>query len=199
MTRTSERPHVANDSGALRPSIPKLSTHRPTPARMAGALCAVGLVAACGSKSNLAPGQSSVSSQDAPVGLVASPDRTPVCDPTFNPSTIEAGLTRPGSSSALTFVLVSADSPPKVEYNRWTVKVLDAAGDPVTDATFPEIKTWMPLHGHASSVAPTYTSNGDGTYTINFYLFMPGLWQITPTAQTGVTTDQTVFTFCVGG
>jgi hypothetical protein len=86
-----------------------------------------------------------------------------------------------------------------VNYNTWVVKVLDKSGKPVTDASFPNIKTWMPLHGHPSSIVPSWTSNGDGTYTITLFLFMPGVWQITPTAQSGSTTDSAVFSFCAGG
>ena len=93
----------------------------------------------------------------------------------------------------------AAPIPPGVNYNTWVIKVLDSTGQPVTDATFPLIKTWMPLHGHPSSIVPTATNNGDGTYTLKVYLFMPGLWQITPHVQTGSTTDSAVFTFCVGG
>jgi YtkA-like/Cytochrome c554 and c-prime len=122
------------------------------------------------------------------------------CDPRFNPDTIAPGLAKEGSAHALTISLVSATpAPPGVNYDTWVVKVLDSAGQPVTDATFPQIKTWMPLHGHPSSIVPTSKNNGDGTYTISLYLFMPGLWQITVHAQTGSTADTVVFTFCVGG
>ncbi|MDP9035110.1 MAG: FixH family protein [Myxococcota bacterium] len=127
-------------------------------------------------------------------------DASAECDPRYHPDTIEPGLTKTGNGGALTLVLLSAaPSPPGVNYNTWVVKVLDSNGKPVTDATFPEIKTWMPLHGHPSSIVPTSVSNGDGTYTLKLYLFMPGLWQITPTVQAGLTKDQAVFTFCVGG
>ncbi len=138
----------------------------------------------------------------APSSEAAAPsaDAAPVCDPQYNPDSIQPGLTKVGSGGALTFRVVSADpAPPGLDYNTWVVKLTDSTGAPVTNATFPQIKTWMPLHGHPSSIVPTSASNGDGTYTIKLYLFMPGLWQITPTAQAGSTTDQVVFTFCVGG
>jgi hypothetical protein len=133
-------------------------------------------------------------------------DAASECDPQYSPDTIGPGLTKQGDAGALTFVIVSADPVPAgLNYNTWVVKVLDKNGKPVTDATFTKadgtsnIKTWMPLHGHPSSIVPTWTSNGDGTYTIKLFLFMPGVWQITPTAQTGSTTDSAVFAFCVGG
>jgi hypothetical protein len=127
-------------------------------------------------------------------------DAAASCDPKFNPDTMAPGLTKPGNSGALTFVLESIDpTPPVAQYNNWVLKVLDASGAPVADASFPMIKTWMPLHAHGSSIAPTWTSNGDGTYKTSVYLFMPGLWQVTFHAQSGTTTDTVMYTFCVGG
>lgn len=132
---------------------------------------------------------------------VAAADADSECAPgQYQEDDIAPGLTKIGASGALTFVVMSAAPvPPGVNYNTWVVKVLDSAGQPVTDATFTQIKTWMPLHGHPSSIVPTWTNNGDGTYTVKVYLFMPGLWQITPSVQSGTTTDSAVFTFCVGG
>jgi hypothetical protein len=99
---------------------------------------------------------------------------------------------------SFTFILESAQTaPPEVDSNTWVIKVVDAQGQPVTNATFPTIKTWMPLHGHSSSVLPTVMSNGDGTYVVSLYLFMQGLWQITFTAQAGSATDSAMFTFCI--
>ena len=145
------------------------------------------------------PDDASPTNGDAATDASAT-DAASECDLQFNQDAIGPGLTKPGAGGALTFVVVSADPiPPGVGYNTWVVKVLDSAGQPVTDATFPLIKTWMPLHGHPSSIVPTSTNNGDGTYTLKLYLFMPGLWQITPHVQTGSTADSAVFTFCVGG
>jgi hypothetical protein len=133
-------------------------------------------------------------------GAEADGDAEAVCDPRYTPDTIAPGLTKTGSSGALSFVLMSADAvPPVVGYNTWVVKVIDTQGKPVTDATFTNIKTYMPLHGHPGSIVPTWTSNGDGTYTIKLYLFMPGVWQITPTVKTSTTTDSAIFAFCAGG
>jgi hypothetical protein len=116
----------------------------------------------------------------------------------YQPDTYAASLAKPGSSGAITFVLASAEpAPPGVDSNTWVMRLVDATGAPIVDATFPTIKTWMPLHGHSSSVVPTATSNGDGSYAISLYLFMPGLWQITFDAQSGSQTDSAMFTFCV--
>jgi hypothetical protein len=131
-----------------------------------------------------------------------SPDAAAVCsdDDAYTPETIVSALTKQGTSGALGFELVSASPlPPVLDYNTWVLQLRDASGQLVTDATFPTIGTWMPLHRHGSSIAPTYVSNGDGTYTITLYLFMAGLWQVTFDAQAGSTTDSVTFTFCIGG
>jgi YtkA-like len=117
---------------------------------------------------------------------------------TYHADAYTPNMDKAGDAKALTFVLVSAAPvPPGEYYNTWTLKLLDASGKPIPDATFPTIKTWMPLHGHSSSVLPKSMSNGDGTYTVSLYLFMPGLWQITFNAVAGSLSDSAMFTFCV--
>lgn len=112
-----------------------------------------------------------------------------------------ANLTKMGKSGVFQFTLVSADpAPPALNTNTWTLKLVDASGAPVTNATFPKISPYMPDHGHGSTATPAATSNGDGTYSITpLYFFMGGLWQITIDAQSGSQTDSAVFSFCVAG
>jgi hypothetical protein len=112
-----------------------------------------------------------------------------------------------GESKVFNFVLVDANpSPPDLANMTWTLKILDASGQPVKDATFtspgagvPAIKTWMPQHGHPSTAVPVPTNNGDGTYTIsNVYLYMAGVWQVTFNVTAGSMSDSGMFTFCMG-
>jgi hypothetical protein len=114
--------------------------------------------------------------------------------------TFSANLSRVGTEGAFTFVLMDiSPPPPSPGVTTWELKLLDAHGQPVKDATFPTIKTWMPQHMHPSTAQPLPVNNGDGTYTItNVYLFMVGVWQVTFTAQSGSTTDSAEFTFCIG-
>lgn len=120
-----------------------------------------------------------------------------------------------GASGALTFILKGnevgdAAAPPLEPYtNLFTLELLDATGQPVKDAmvTLPtdnqalgwpfSKNPWMPLHQHGSSIVPTITSNGDGTYAVSLYFFMPGLWQIYLVAQTASVTDSAEFSFCL--
>lgn len=110
--------------------------------------------------------------------------------------TYTAGMKKNGS--AFTFVLVSSDpTPPARGNNKWSVRI-EKNGQPQTGAMI-EVTSFMPKHGHGSSVAPTIMPSGDA-YTIDpIYLFMPGLWQITIKATVGMATDSAVFTFCIEG
>jgi hypothetical protein len=103
-----------------------------------------------------------------------------------------------GQAGIFTFVLVSSTpAPPANETNVFVLRILDASGQPVTDATFPNINPRMRTHGTAKVTA---TSNGDGTYTLQpVYLFMAGLWEIDITAQSGSATDSAAFFFCIAG
>ena len=66
-----------------------------------------------------------------------------------------ANLPKAGNSGQIQFVLVSAQpAPPAKGNNTWTLKLLDASGAPIPNATF-AIKTWMPMMRHGSSIAPT--------------------------------------------
>lgn len=115
-------------------------------------------------------------------------------------NTFAANLEKVGQGGVYRFVLVSSDpSPPVRGTNRWTVRINDAAGAPVTGSVI-EISSFMPDHGHASSVKASSTEQPDHSYVIEpLYLFMPGLWQITLKATTGTVVDSAVFTFCIQG
>ncbi len=112
-----------------------------------------------------------------------------------------ANLQKLGSAGQIQFVLATAQPAPPVKGNNtWTLKLLDAAGAPIQNATFTTIKTWMPMMRHGSSIAPRQAANADGTYSISsLYLIMDGIWQVTFTAQSGSMKDTAMYTFCVGG
>jgi hypothetical protein len=127
-------------------------------------------------------------------------------DPRTEPFTLP--LTHKGDNEAgpgLSFVLAgSMYNPLAVDNNTWTLKVLDATGQPVKDATLTFPKggragdPWMPDHTHATTPAQV-KNNMDGTYTINpLYFFMGGVWSLYINATSGSVTDSTTFTFCVG-
>ena len=114
-------------------------------------------------------------------------------------------MSHKGDSGMLSFVIAKANyNPPAVADNTWTVKILDANGQPVNNATltFPANNhpsdPWMPDHSHGALPAK-YTNNMDGTYSIApLYFFMGGIWSTYIVAQVGSMTDSTTFMFCVG-
>jgi len=115
------------------------------------------------------------------------------------------GMTQKSTKGLFTFVIASAlYNPPAVADQSWTIKLLDASGQPVKDAvlSFPPgghpADPWMPDHGHGALPAKA-TNNGDGTYTVSpLYFFMSGLWSLFIQAESGTMTDSTTFTFCIG-
>lgn len=108
-------------------------------------------------------------------------------------------LRKKGAAGTFTFVLVSSDpAPPARGSDAWVVRVEDAQGAPVANATV-TVKLVMPDHGHGTSVVPAVTPSGDAWKIAPLYLFMPGLWQITIAATANGASDSAAFTFCVAG
>ena len=170
----------------------------------AAALLASSAVACSGSGSNAATSQSeSTGAPDAGGTLDAGADGATIScanDPRAQP--FVPNFTVAGAAGLFTFTITSASpTPPAVgDVNTWTLKITDATGAPVTDATFSMIKTWMPEHGHGSPLAVAAASNGDGTYAVtSLDFFMTGLWQVTFYATSGSTSDSGMFSFCLGG
>ena len=113
--------------------------------------------------------------------------------------TYSPGMGQMGTGKVFRFILLDANPTPTGKGTEvWTLKVLDASGSPVTDATFPVMKPWMPQHMHGAGVNVQITNNHDGTYTLSpMYFFMAGLWETEITAQSGTKTDSTNFFFCL--
>jgi hypothetical protein len=155
----------------------------------------IGLVACSSSSGETPAGSSSATTGTPSTNASVCPTWTGAIDAYGGPD-----VTHEGTSSALNFTLTSiTPAPPELGTLTWTLKISDAAGQPVKDATFPTIKTWMPQHSHGSTALPVAKSNGDGTYSIdNLYLYMAGLWQVTFTATSGTLTDSAMFSFCLG-
>jgi hypothetical protein len=142
-------------------------------------------------------------------------DAAITCDGDPRAEAFTPNLTKKGENGALSFVIAGSfyagetatagkDEPPAVANNEWVLKVLDATGQPVTDAlvTFPPqppnaSNPWMPDHTHGALPAKA-VNNKDGTYTISpLYFFMGGIWSTYINAQAGSVTDHATFTVCV--
>jgi len=142
---------------------------------------------------------SSGGSPAADAGADTAPTVTCETDPRVQP--YSANMTKTSASGATKVTLVAADPAPPIRgTNTWTVKLADAGGAPIANDAL-EVELFMPDHGHGSSVKPTVTANGDGSYTIkSLYLFMPGVWRITIARPTDAAPGESVeFFFCVAG
>ncbi len=149
----------------------------------------------------LSGGVAACSSNSASPGPEDAGDDTGIVVSCDNPKeeTYAANMQQAGASSVFTFVLVSSDpAPPANDNNTWVIRLLDAGGQPVTNATF-TAKATMPTMTHGT-LPVTITSNGDGTYTLTpLDFFMGGLWQVAITVTSGSQKDTTSFYFCVAG
>ncbi len=113
----------------------------------------------------------------------------------------QAGMEAKSEDGSITVSLLDADpAPPAKGDNVWTLKIVDAAGAPVTGATL-ALQAYMPDHAHSSTVVPEITPAGDGTYTLDpVNLFMPGVWEITvDVSPPGGTVQSVLFTLCILG
>jgi hypothetical protein len=153
------------------------------------ALAALAAVAGCSSSSSSGGATSPGANDDS--GVIG-------CGGDKRAEAYSAGMGQKGTGGIFRFELANANPAPETTGTEvWTLKVTDAAGAAVTDATFPVMKPWMPEHGHGTSTV-TVTNNHDGTYTLDpMYLYMLGLWEIDITAASSGKSDSTSFYFCL--
>ncbi len=112
------------------------------------------------------------------------------------------GLSRDGDGGLVKVTLsIATPGPPDKGENRWTVRVEDAGGQAIADATV-FVRPFMEVHGHTSNPAQfAGDAQGDGSYLVGpFILGMAGRWDITidVTLPDGGT-DAVVFRFCAWG
>jgi hypothetical protein len=93
-------------------------------------------------------------------------------------------------------VRTAPDQPPERGIDAVQVVVKDSSGT-LQDGLQIAATLWMPAMGHGSSVDPTATARGKGTYVLdNVYLYMPGLWELR-TSFSGSVTDRAAPAFDV--
>lgn len=108
------------------------------------------------------------------------------------------------SGAAFSVAIVSASpAPPEKGENTYTIKLTDASGAAVDDATL-IVEPFMPAHGHGT-VPASYAGKAkgaDGVYELDpMDLFMPGTWElrVTVTGADGTTVENLTFTWCIEG
>jgi hypothetical protein len=125
-----------------------------------------------------------------------------VCQVDSRVHSYSAGMEVSSGDGGATFTLMNSDpAPPANQNNTWTVKIVDASGNPVTGATLSVVPT-MPYMGHGTPIHPEVSEQGDGVYSIaDINLFMAGIWEVainasTPSDSAGYTVS---WFFCVQG
>lgn len=150
----------------------------------------------CGSQSASGGGGGDTTSSGAAGGTPS------ICasDPRGEP--YHPGLSAKAMDGAISVRFVDANpAPPTRGNNTFTIILTDKSGAPIDGADI-QTKTWMPDHGHGSSIDPTARADKTpGGYVIDpVNLFMPGIWQITfDVTEKDETTDSVMFTFCIDG
>jgi hypothetical protein len=90
--------------------------------------------------------------------------------------------------------LFTSPQPPERGLDEAKLRLTGADGQPLDGLTL-TVTPWMPEHGHGTSVSPTVTPIGDGTWTVsNLYLAMPGQWQLRVDVS-GAVNDELVASF----
>jgi len=93
-------------------------------------------------------------------------------------------------------VRTAPDQPPQRGVASVELVVNDAMGAPI-DGLDVMALPWMPSMGHGTSVAPTVTAQGKGTYVLDsVYLYMPGHWELR-TSFSGTVNDRATPSFDV--
>jgi len=156
-------------------------------ARALSLLLAVAWVAAC-------------SSSDGRADPTASDAATSACAQDNRKDVYSAGLSKQTAAALSVKVMSATPAPPAKLTNELTLKVLDAAGQPLDGATL-SVVPFMPDHGHGSAIKPAVAPRGGGVYDVsNLYYPMPGLWRVTVTIQLpGVAAQDVAFSFCIDG
>lgn len=113
----------------------------------------------------------------------------------------QPGMVKQGDAFRFTLVEAEPSPPDPVEDNHWTVRVSDAADEPLDGLTV-WVTPWMPDHAHGTSPpdfdgTPTGTS---GEYAIEpFALPMPGVWEFTISAENDAKSDKVVLLLDIEG
>jgi len=113
-----------------------------------------------------------------------------------------AGMSTGSAAGRFQVELVSSEpGPPQKGNNTWTIAVTDAAAAAQAGLTV-VVETFMPDHGHGSSVRAMVEPLGQtGQYRLSpVNLFMDGVWEVrlVLSAPAGAQ-DTATFTICIAG
>lgn len=127
-------------------------------------------------------------------------DLTYNCEQETSDDEFLIGMSKTGENGLLSFKLVDfTPAPPARLLNAWTLEVATIAGvAPVENATL-DVYPFMPAHGHGAGREVVISPMADaGQYALEeINLHMPGIWEVTITAESNAGTDSVVFRPCI--
>ena len=108
-----------------------------------------------------------------------------------------AGMTKVSDGGGVNVVLVKSDiAPPGQGINTWTLRLTDAAGQPIEGARV-SASFLMPDHTHPAQHKDARETER-GTYQVAPYFSMPGFWETTVTVTPAGGAESSVrFSFCI--
>lgn len=88
---------------------------------------------------------------------------------------------------------------PRKGENAWTIALVSADGDPLTDASLTSVRPFMPEHGHDGRFPPKVEPMREpATFAVNrLNLWMSGLWEVTFVVRVADREDRAVVDVCV--
>jgi hypothetical protein len=133
----------------------------------------------------------------------AVPDASDNCTNDPRAEQFMVNLDHKGVAGNLDFVLISADpAPPARPNNTWVLQINSMAsgvvGSPLAGVDM-AVTPFMPDHQHGTPIPVMVTPMATaGQYQLSpINTWMPGYWETTIQAESGSTTDSTVFKFCI--
>jgi hypothetical protein len=119
------------------------------------------------------------------------------CSKVTNADTFVVGLEKRGEVFAFRLMEVEPAPPARYE-NTWTLALVDAADQPITNADI-RVTPYMPKHDHVSAIhAVSSQIPGSAWYKLERVNFsMPGVWETTISVTAGSETDSGMFRFCI--
>jgi hypothetical protein len=110
------------------------------------------------------------------------------------------GLNHQGDMGLLNFKILGTDpAPPSLLINSWQLELTSVASvAPMSNASL-DVYPYMPKHGHGAGIDVEVSAMPTaGDYQLDeINLHMPGMWEVTVTADTDAGTDSTVFRACI--
>lgn len=121
------------------------------------------------------------------------------CDDEDRATPYEPGMREDGRDELVSIVLLESDPAPPIKGdNRWTVRIEDAGGTPLSGLDV-SVMPFMPDHGHGTPISASVTELGEGRYQLDpVNLFMRGYWRVRIDASSSdLGSDYAIFHICV--